>query len=244
MLEKTIEHRHARAAADDLRVHHDAEEAAIRVRAVELRLPDFVHFVLARHAGVVRREAEEEVRRIVHLPTVRHLQKPPPALRRGQPVRAIVADEAAVVPKAVVEQQVEGMRAGVARGRAVADRGVTGEALEALRALQQHIKFGLAALVTDELVFVAVVADLVTAGDHPLDEFGILVGRPAGHEERRFEIVFLQQAEDARHSDPGAVLAARHLSGKRLAHGAEPQRFRIEVETQPHGAALIVRPHT
>ena len=143
----------------------------------------------------------------------------------------------------MVQQQVEGVRAGIARWRTVADRGVARDAGEALRTLQQHFEFGLATLVADELVFVAVMADFVAVGDHLLDELGIFVGRPAGHEERRLDVVLSEQGENARHPGPGAVLTARHLPGKRLPHGAEPQGFRIEVETQPHGAPLVVRPH-
>src|SRR4051812_9214897 len=90
------------------------------------------------------------------------------------------------------------------------------------------------------------VADLMSAREDPLDGRRIAIRGPAGDEERRPQVVFAQQVEDARHADERAIgLVGHHTCIARVqAALREDRRLGVDVERQAgvdHRTALRER---
>src|SRR3954465_8332066 len=89
-------------------------------------------------------------------------------------------------------------------------------------------------------------ADLVSADEDLLDRLRIAIGRPAGHEERRLQLVLAQQAEDARDADERPVRLMRHHARVPRVEAAlrEDRRLGVDVEGEAgvdHRTALSER---
>src|ERR1700722_11016963 len=81
---------------------------------------------------------------------------------------------------------------------------------------------------------VAVIADLMTAGDELLDDLRISLGAMAGDEPGRADIRLAEQREQTLGAD-AAELAARNCAQRGGAESSEPQRDRVEVEGETDG---------
>ena len=63
-----------------------------------------------------------------------------------------------------------------------------------------------------------------------------------GHHERGGDAVGLEEAQDARQPRADVVVAARHRARGEQLEGAAPQRLRVEVDRERHGAAIAPLP--
>jgi hypothetical protein len=170
----------------------------------------------------------------------------------AQPVgHEVVALEAAVVGEAEIDQVLGHVLAHpVADRRAEADRALARELLEGLDLLLEVAPLLLGRRRLDPAhrepdlvgrVVHAVRGNLVPARvdrPHGVREHD---GGVARHEERRLELVAVEQLEDPRHPHRGSELAARQRVGGREPEQPEPQGQRVEVEAQAARHPLRVR---
>ena len=95
------------------------------------------------------------------------------------------------------------------------------------------------------LVHVAMVGELVAAGEDGLDGVGVLLDTPAGHEERLAEPVAREQLEQAGDGHQGVVAEHRghgHAVRRGVAMVDVEQALGVHVEAERHRAARTVRP--
>ena len=96
----------------------------------------------------------------------------------------------------------------------------------------------------DGLVEVAVVGDLVALVAHPPEQVGVALGGVARAEERRPQVVPLQQVEDARHPGQRAVRLVRHRREPVAALRVDGERdvLGVHVEAEERRGLPAVRP--
>ena len=153
----------------------------------------------------------------------------------------IGAGERGVVEEGVLEQDLDSVHAHVDAGSPVSGRSHSCNAIEGVQAAPQELALALRLESRQRLVHEAVVAQLVSRLTDSPDQLWIGEGCMAGDEERRRDVVPLEQIEDPRHGD-GAELAAGKRRDVPLSHVEDPRRQRIEVEGQAHRQPGAHRP--
>src|SRR5581483_6762428 len=217
------------------------------VGAVELGLPDLEHLRRRREAGHVRKEAEQEVRRVVELPAHRQLDEVPERAvrdRNAGPVGLVVPEQARVVGEAELLEQVGRVRPERERRRSVPARRRAERFLEPRDPALHQLALLLDRQVQHALVVVAVVADLVPAALGDLGTcVGMLVRDLRRDHERRREVVVVEQRVDPGKRRSHVVVAARERARRRQLERAAPERLRVEVDGERGGAAVPPLPH-
>ena len=226
--------------AGDVRVHRQDEEAAFVVRRVELRAEHLLDQIRIGQAAV---GCAAEVREVVEDALDRQLDDAARLLVDQDFVGVVARHQAAVVEEAGVLHLLHRPRAELPRRRAVADRlpaerlGQRGD-----RAIQ-HVLFGGRVVHAGEmLVDPAVHADLVAAAFlDRRNHVGVEQVTDRGNEERRGDLMLVEQTQDARQPVDRAVLAARDRLGDQVA-GREIGRCVVDVEAQSDRDTRAVGP--
>ena len=242
MPDQLLEDHHARAVANDVRMHRELVESALGIGHVELAPEDLQH-TRRRRVGAQRREAiHVEVDRVVADPLDRQLDDAGRLAVEQQLVAVVVGHQRGVVEQAHVARDGQRVRREIPRRRADADRALARDSLQHVG--RAHLQVALRSLGQDRVALVdpAVDADLVALGDHAALLVGMEHGRDGRHIEGRRDRVFLQQRQDARDAGAVAVLALRQATD-RLAAFAQLAGLVVGVERDRHGAARAVRPN-
>jgi hypothetical protein len=157
----------------------------------------------------------------------------------------VVSHQARVVDEAIFLEQRGRCWFQLPRGRAVSTRSRASDRFQDFETADHD---PLLLILVDEiwaLVEIAVVTHLVAATNHLLQDIGMALGGEAGNEERRRDVVLLQEIEDARHADiwpVGRLRLEGEALGRVLRIVYEGDALSIHVEREHGGAAIAVRP--
>ena len=241
--DELVQHPHAVAVADDLRVHGQNVQRALVVGAVEFVFPDGVHVVRVAQADVLARPTELEQRPVVENPLHRQLHESGVFSVGDQTVGPVVRHHAAFVQKAHVLHDADGRRRQVPGRGPEAGRTLAHLLHENLHGLGVHRALLLFGQRQRVLVDVGMKADFIVGMLLDLvDDLRVEHHADRGDEERGGDVVFFQQRHDARHADACAIFAARHVRWALLALKAHPDRLGVHVEGEAHGHAIAIGP--
>jgi hypothetical protein len=240
VLDQLLEHGDARGPADDLGMHRQDVLAVLAVERVEFVDPALEHGGRGMHRPARQRDGVEEEGRVIEHPGEGELDDVRlPAVDDVQ-VGRVVVEVVGGILEAVFLQQPERERAELAGRRAVAARRLAGHALDDLHAFVHLLALLLGREIDDPGMRPGVMADLVAALERLLDQRLALLDDDAGDEERRLDVVAVEQVEDAAHSHLPSVaaLAQRDRTLRVLGVARGPQRLGIEIEGEHDGEAL------
>ncbi len=223
-----------------MRVHRQDVESAFVVRHVELRLKDRLDRIGVRHPAVGR---AAEVGKVVDDALDRQLDDAGRLFVEQDLVRIVARHQAAVVEKARVLHLLHRVLAELPRRRAIADRPLADRFGQRVDRPREHVLLGRHVVHRRQvLVNPAVHADLVAAaGEDGRNHLRVQQVADGRDEERRRQLVLVQQPQDPRHAVDGAVLAAGNHFRDQVA-GGQLRRRVVDVEAQAHRDARAVGP--
>ena len=153
----------------------------------------------------------------------------------------VVGHERGVVREVQLADQVKRVLAEVPLGCSNADRTRSAESLDDVDAAHEQVTLGVTVKCRVPFVDPAVECDLVSGGCARCDLLRMEERRHRWDEEGNGNPVPIEESEDARDGDPGAVFALRELAGVRFP-AAQRNRLVIRIERERNRDGRPVRP--
>ncbi len=243
VLDQPLERRHARPPPRHERVQRQQEHRALLVRPIELGPIDLEHLVIADAVIRARRPVVAVVGVIVQAPVNRQLHDPRRIPIGQDLVRAVVPHQARIVQQVTVADDRQSLRGEIPRRRTNPHRLPSQPPRPPLDgALRQHPLLARLQL-RQRLVRPAVQRDLVLHRriQDRVHRLGMQLPAHCRNEECGRNPIPLQQIQNPRNPDPGAILAPRQRLRRRLPRPQEA-RLGVHIEGKRHRHSRPSRP--